>query len=328
MTDFENVKSRYTIADAWRDLALPGDPAKSCRCPWRDDRKASLSVYDDGRRWKDFSTGESGDVGDFVSKATGWSAKDSLQWCRERAAINFEAEYRPRADQPHNNGGTKKALVLPPHSPGDPTLWKTLADLRKISVPAIEHAANLGVLVFGQVCGSPCWILHEPGVIAEARRLDGQPFSAIGKLSERKAHTLAGSRKDWPIGTRLLTGTSGPVVVVEGGPDWLAALHFILEFERTDVLPVAMMGRTNHISPAALPFFEGRRVRILPHCDPDGGGLEAARRWGQQLREIAGPVDGFVLDGLSQADNSQVSDLNDAVLIKAEERAKLEGILP
>lgn len=324
MKNFDDVKACYTIPDAWRDLNLPGEPGKSCRCPWRDDRNPSLSVHDSGRRFKDFSTDDSGDVADFVARATGWSVRDSLEWCRERACINFESDFIPAPRKKE----APRELVMPATDPGASADWQAVAKLRGIHSYAVETASELGILVFGNVCGFPCWILHEEGKIAEARRMDGDAFPPVGKLGKRKAHTLAGSRKDWPLGTRLLDGSPAVAMMVEGGPDWLAAVHFLIINKRKNLFPVAMMGRTNRLSPEALPFFEGRRVRIYPHDDPDGGGLEAARRWGGQLREVGGKVDAFTFDGLLRADGKPVNDLNDAVLIRHDDKIKLEGLLP
>ena len=45
----EHLSEIYRITDAWRDLGFEGQPAISCRCPWREDRKPSFSVFDDGR---------------------------------------------------------------------------------------------------------------------------------------------------------------------------------------------------------------------------------------------------------------------------------------
>lgn len=74
----EEIKARYTVADAWRDEGCQGEPSRSCRSPLRDDRHKSFSVYDDGRRWKDHATDDGGDVLDFIAKVRGCSAVDAL----------------------------------------------------------------------------------------------------------------------------------------------------------------------------------------------------------------------------------------------------------
>ena len=75
--------------------------------------------------------------------------------------------------------------------------------------------------------------------------MDGLIFPALGDLAERKAHTLRGSCKSWPVGVAVLQKRPHirAVLLVEGGPDYLAALHLCLERKVHDALPVAMLGR-------------------------------------------------------------------------------------
>lgn len=80
LPSIKEAKESLTIVDIWHMLGLPGQPSKSCKSPFRRDKKPSFSVYDDGRRWKDFSTDEGGDVIDFIAKAKGISTGEA---CRE-----------------------------------------------------------------------------------------------------------------------------------------------------------------------------------------------------------------------------------------------------
>lgn len=82
--DFDYLKEVYLIHDAWEDLGLPGEPSESCRSPFRDDLNPSFSVFDAGRKWKDYGTDESGDVFDFVQKAKGFDTFDTLLWIKEQ----------------------------------------------------------------------------------------------------------------------------------------------------------------------------------------------------------------------------------------------------
>lgn len=70
MIDSEEIRNVYPIQFAWLDEGFhkPGS-WKSCRSPFREDRHPSFSIFDEGRRWKDHGTDESGDVFDFVCKA-------------------------------------------------------------------------------------------------------------------------------------------------------------------------------------------------------------------------------------------------------------------
>lgn len=87
--DFDYLKEVYLIHDAWEDLGLPGEPSESCRSPFRDDLNPSFSVFDAGRKWKDYGTEESGDVFDFVQKATGFEDYNALLWIKEQQNQRF-----------------------------------------------------------------------------------------------------------------------------------------------------------------------------------------------------------------------------------------------
>lgn len=80
----EELKARYTVADAWRDEGFQGTPNRSCHSPFRDDRHHSFSVYAEDRKWKDHATGDGGDVLDFIAKARACSAAEALAIVRER----------------------------------------------------------------------------------------------------------------------------------------------------------------------------------------------------------------------------------------------------
>jgi len=163
----------------------------------------------------------------------------------------------------------------------------------------------LGTLGFASVAGFHCWILTDgKGKVAEARRMDGKPFPAVGSLGERKSHTLRGSCKSWPLGMTpkvKRVPCNVPVVIVEGGPDYLAACDLLAVVER-DFVPVTMLGAGQAIHAAALPFFKGRGVLILAH--PDEAGAEAAKRWKLQLDKAGAKVRALQLEG---------GDLNDLV---------------
>ena len=63
------AKRIVLIPEMWEELKLPGYPKASCSSPFRRDRKPSFSIYDKDRRWMDHSTGENGDVVDFIAMA-------------------------------------------------------------------------------------------------------------------------------------------------------------------------------------------------------------------------------------------------------------------
>lgn len=327
--DLAALKERLRIPEVWERLGLPGTPALSCRSPFRRDNKPSFSVYDEGRRWKDHSTGEGGDVIDFIAIACNVDSKAATQRFLAMAGVPVDILPAPPRASIHRPG----VLCLPPLRRGTPAELEAVAQSRRIHSQAVALAQSMGTVMFSEVCGFPCWLLTDAARrIAEARRINGKPFPVVGTLGERKAHTIKGSCKAWPAGVAVLRELSAfrAIMLVEGGPDYLAALHFVYEAQAWDILPVAMLGRSAgaHIAPEALALLRGRRVRIYPHADADGGGETSAHQWCAQLQAAGCQVDGFTFAGLHRRDGRPVKDLNDAALISPEQLTELSSLLP
>ena len=80
------------IPELWKRLALPGEPAKVCLCPFHQDRTASFSIYQNGQRWKCFAGCGSGNAVALLAKATGLSNRDAF---RKALEITAAAAYNP-----------------------------------------------------------------------------------------------------------------------------------------------------------------------------------------------------------------------------------------
>ena len=77
-----------------------------------------------------------------------------------------------------------------------------------------------------------------------------------------------------------------------------------------------------------MELLRGRKVRIYPHADADGGGVAAAKKWARQLAAVGCVVDAFSFGELRQRDGSPVKDLNDCCAIHPDDEAILGGLLP
>ena len=326
-SDLAVLKDQYRIPEIWLRLGLPGAPNVSCRVPWRDDKNPSFSIYDQGRRWKDFATGDAGDVIDFISHSCEVNRAEAIRRFRAMT-VGFTCFTIPQSRP-------KKPLVLPTKAArrGTQREINEVAQSRRLDPDAVSLAQSLNTLTFGEVCGLSCWILSDEfRRVAEARRMDGKPFAQVGSLPRRKAHTLRGSSKSWPVGAAVLARLSRirAVLLVEGGPDYLAALHFSIMFDKWDLLPVAMLGRESgsQIAPEALELLKGRRIRIYPHADRDGKGVVSAEKWAVQLHKHGCELDLYKFDGLVRSDGRPVKDLNDAACIRSEQKHELQDILP
>lgn len=239
--------------------------------PFRPDSNPSCEVYKDTIH--DWATGEYIDCIGVFAAVKNITNKEAIRQLVEELP-NRSAKPIPK----------QKRLVIPKLQ-YTPEAAETISKLRGISRYGIDLAATtIASLGFGEVLGHRCWILTDGKNIAEARRMDGLNF--LDNLGERKTHTLRGSSKFWPIGLIPNHGkialSTLPLVLVEGGPDYLAACDMAWHSSKA-FLPIAMLGSRSKIHADALQFFKGREVLILAH--PDESGVEGAKTWCNQLRK-------------------------------------------
>jgi hypothetical protein len=331
--DYSPLKAaleKLTIYDIWQILGMDGKPGKNCRSPFRDDRNPSFSIYDNGRRWHDFTAGEDGDAADFCAKARDLPKGDGA-----RLLIDLAGTRKPQ-DVPHS--GFSKREQHDPHKDEEKarllegwpvfdvpkqTEIEAIATLRGLSPEGVALAAERGLLFCADSREGRAWVVTDSRrKYAQARRLDGKPWARIGN---KKAWTLPGSSGALPIGIYEALDFQN-IALVEGGPDLLAAFHLAWCATSTpetlgkgkgiDVIGnlgvVAMLGR-HAIPQGELRHFQGKRVRIF--ADADGPGLQAEGRWWHQLEAAGASVDGYSFDGFIRSDGKPIKDLNDFALI-------------
>ena len=306
-----DAKTRLNIHGLWRHFGFDGEPKASCHSPFRDDAKPILRVNADVTLWNDFATGEAGDAVNFFQRASGLPQKDACRKYIELAGgriTNALRAARPRRSE------VKPKPVFPDFRTGTAAEIQHLASLRKIGCEGLEWAGERGLLWFATLKNYPAWIVTDAArVNAQARRMDGQAWEHIGA----KAWTLPGSWASWPIG--ITESKNFPAIALcEGGPDLLAAFHFIFcEDREKSCSPVAMLGASNQIYADALPMLTGKRVRIFGHDDE--AGRCAVERWAAQLASVGADVDAFSFAGLRQTDAKPVNDLNDCTSVHADD---------
>lgn len=302
---------RFTIPLVWRLLGLPGEPAASCKSPLRKDVHPSFSVFEGGRAFKDFATGDAGNVFRFFGLATNTGALDEYAAFKrflrskgfsvgaddmrmpivraERAPERFDRllEGKDSAPQKENSlAGILGRFYAPTEAE-----CRQLGLLRRLHPGAFDLAARLGTLRVGSVCDAKSWILTDASAqVAEARRFDGAPYPATASgLGERKTHTLRGSRKDWPVGLVTLRPEVNVnckrALLVEGSGDYFAALELIALHGPGNILPIAMLGAgAARIHPDALARLKlFKEVLIISHRDR--AGAVAGEKWRAALLE-------------------------------------------
>lgn len=315
------------LSEARRRLPLPalmallgyGDRAKkSAGCPFHRDRRPSFTVTQrpNGRwRFRCFGCGASGDEITFVEIAKGLPNRDAAREFIRMAGVEPISA----------SGGVPGSKAWPTMRPGRPEELTTLARTRNLSVEGLNLASDRGLLRFGRHHGQPVWfVVDSVGPVAQARRLDGQPWG-----NGTKALTLPGSRAAWPVGASGMADF--PVVLLtEGGPDLLAAHHFFeLEGRASDTCAVGMLGAGLSVAREAVPAFAGKRIRFFTHTDE--AGHRSVGRWAAQLAPVAGMIDALDMSGLRRTDGSPVGDLNDLTSVDPDDfdaHPELRALVP
>lgn len=311
------AKDRLRIPEIWSRFNLGGKPAKLCSSPFRDDQNPSFSVSADGLLWNDFGTEEKGDAVDFLARIQGTSPLFKVQKFIELAASIYgdtgnrwqgqgPLSRGPNTNTPAQVADALAAALAPLRAPTQDEC-RMIGACRGLSPSAPFIAGQIGTLLIGAVGGFECWVLTDTKRrLAEARRLNGETFPAAGPLAERKAHTLRGSHKDWPVGLapRLANHEAiKTILLVEGGPDYLAALQLV-DLAGSDALPVAMLGAKASICDEARILIGTRRVIIPLHSDQ--AGERAADLWGASLKRTKAEV---VIRPLSRQFGQDLNDM-------------------
>ena len=319
----EQLRARCPLPVLMRRMGLGRFAKRNCPSPFRRDEKPSWGIFprEDRWFWKDHGTGESGDEINFIVRAKKlkparafrealeyWEAKANEADNEPQPDALPTPEPRPKPDASHFGPGSDDQLVR-------------LSKLRKIDLRGLLVAQDRGLLVFGTFIRHEVYGLKDSsGNVLELRRLDGEPFSAHGPLSERKSHAVKGSLKSWPVGIAN-AGERPMILLVEGLPDLLAAFEVVVAEGALDrVAPVAMLSAGSSIASDALPLFKGRHVLIVPHADK--AGRDGATRWKEQL--VAGgaaKVDFYSLTDERDEECSPIKDLNDYLPIYRMETA-------
>lgn len=298
-------------------------------CPFHAEKSASFNVG--GRKGMEhrghcFGCGWDGDVFAFWMQHRGGDFKSALMDLASLGGVAVGDGVEWTRPEVRKVRAPERGLVSPEHvaKPSLPALrhmkredCAMLGEARGIDAEAVWVAAR----VFRRVAFSmwplwedfrgawnarsvgvwPSWCaIDETKNCAEFRRLDNGLYPRQDG-SQIKSWSTRG--KNWPLGAADLNGRKR-VLLVEGGPDMLAAYDLLMRFGMLEsVGVVCMLGAGNRIREEALSFFAGCRVRIMVDADAlkddaNAGrrkvpGMEAALRWQGQLQEAGAAVECF-----------------------------------
>jgi hypothetical protein len=337
MTDFDDIKTEVlNRLDMQQVASMCGVVMKkagaglwvSC-CPFHAEKSGSFNIG--GKKGFEhrahcFGCGWSGDIFAFWQAVKGCDFKQALKDLAGVAGVPMGADGGwTRSEVPRVRAQEKRLEVEDDahRMPSLPSLrhlrrgeCEEIARHRGLDAEAVWLAARrFGRLAFSmwplyeragewmpRTCGAlPSWCaIDSTRKVAEFRRLDNEKYVRQDGGTIKSWSTCG---KNWPLGAADMNGRPA-VMLVEGGPDMLAAYHFLMLHGQLDrVAVVCMLGAGNRIRAEALPFFAGKRVRIMVDADAlkdDENlakrrvpGMEAAARWSVQLCEAGAAVETF-----------------------------------
>lgn len=245
-----------------------------------------------------------------------WSETDLLQKLRSAAKAPCR---KPRGWLLHDTHAPSTSPTLSPEQkrqrwwprfekPNQADL-QAIAEARNLGLAGLELAVQRGLLHAADTRHGRCWIITDTArLAAQARRLDGSAIRLKNGAST-KAWSLPGSVARHPIGIDLVPHYPF-VMLVEGGPDLLAAFRFIAVEGCVDTCTaVAMLGASQRLMEPYSEPFRGKGVRLFRDADP--AGVRASHSWFQALKPIVAHIDAVAFDGIRRCDGQPAKDLND-----------------
>jgi CHC2 zinc finger len=310
--DYAAIKNRVSIESFCRSrgIALSSHGSYLAgRCPLHNEASGqSFAVFPRIRQWRCFGACDRhGDVVDLEAALSGASIAEAARRLEQEAHIFAEQQYTFCREE----GEQEKKPPRPVYDwradlrRGTPSELRALAELRSLSLEAVEIADDRGLLQFRSTRECLAWVLTDSSLQqAVERRADGQLWS-VGS----KAKLLPGCSGRSPIG--LAESALFPTIaVVEGGPDLLGALHHAYCDNTEQRLGVvAMSNKNTEFSPADAAQLAGKRVRIFPHADLCGA--EVALKWSNQLQGTVDSLDLWLIPRLTTIDGPLSKDLCD-----------------
>lgn len=311
------------------ELRKAGQGRWSCCCPFHTEKSPSFVVggnKDAQHRGHCFGCGWDGDFFAFWQELKGCDFKQALTDLAGVAGVSlgdgmkFHKVDAPRVRQPERRPASERPEFVKPSLPSlrhlreeecaqiaktrgldKEAIWMAAREFKRAAFSMWPLYQTRGEWLPRSAGAHPSWCaIDHTRNTAEFRRLDNAKYV---RQDGGEIKTWSTRGKAWPLGAAAMNGRPA-VMLVEGGPDMLAAYHFLRRFRMVQtVAVVCMLGASNRIREDALPFFKGKRVRImvdadLPKDDPNPAkrkmpGLEAARRWGAQLAEAGAAVTTF-----------------------------------
>jgi hypothetical protein len=260
-------------------------------CPFHNEKSPSFNVNPQRQTFHCFGCQAGGDAIKWERMYFDKTFVEACERLAARAGIPLSSHSddhdRSRRAKPRRKRVIKRDLPdVPDLDEGNPAEHRALAKLRGLDERTIRAAMHRGFLRFCWWNEKRSWIVTDKTrVNAQVRHLDGSPLFFTSDGKGIKAQTVSSSWSRWPLGAADIRHRD--VLICEGGPDFLAAIELIEEFE-LKVSPVGILGASMPIHDKALPFFRNKVVHVAEHTGQ--AGQDATARWAAQLEGIASVI--------------------------------------
>jgi len=294
--DKDAVRARLAMPQLCEQLGITlrqSGPRWIGCCPFHAERTGSFTVScEDEKGWHFhcFGCAAHGDVFDLWTRRQGGNFSDALNALAGIAGHGpMPTGWKPQqpgSDHPASNIQRKPVRFPKLRRLSDATCQE-LAALRGLGVAGVLAARDAGLiwgaemgvsvrrgLVWGEdmaregeqgklrVGPTRCWIVADgAGMAMQARRLDGDSWPRHDGGSF-KAWTIGTAK--WPLGVALARRRRC-VTLVEGGPDILAAFHFLVRAQKLQsVAVVGVLGASVRLHHESLAFSPTSACASLP----------------------------------------------------------------
>ena len=243
---------------------------KCYRSPIREDRNPSFSFHNGKSgwvRWKDFGTGESGDLIQLVAKGRGILRPEAAKlidqemhlnlWNKPRPRTNRESNFKPRTKTNRDLESIQKQVGLA----GD---YEWLWDESMLEVGTLFLRSKNGKQFAKEVWG----LIDHPARIGRVRGLQ-QPFSR-----QTKSLSLSGW-KNGLCGVSFIDGNQ-EVFVAEGEKDYLA-------IDATGIYGSGVFATSASLSPTHFQALKDKDVVVFAQADEPG--VTGVQKWVTHLPE-------------------------------------------
>lgn len=311
MDRIKEIKSKLSIYDVATAIGISLSIKNPQKSPFREDKHPSFSISKCGKFFKDFSTGEKGDIFNFYMLAIGCTMTEAIMRLNRTAnlGLDYSLSYEKRTKVIRSIKCDKGSICLPKIY-WNCHLAQKLCDQRGYSIESQRIAHERGIFGFCLYKDHTAWVVTDrTKKSAQVRRLDGRMWKHSN--GEHKAETIKNSDTSYPIGLSEARNMKN-LALCEGSSDLLAAFHFAYIHDCNDeIAPLCMLGAHQRIGESYLRAFNNKNVLIFP--DADKAGKSALQTWGNALSACARSVRYFDYENAKMFDGNTVKDLSDFI---------------